>query len=267
MAVGGGIQTLGGLLGYLLSLPDRDQAMQIIQSAMDDAGNIDVPTLSQLVQTLGPSEAGAVTSDPRLGAAQDQSLAALQNVASSGGLTASDKAVLNRTTNKAARVGASANADIINSMRARGVGGSGAEFAMRQANAASAADRANQSGLDVAGMAQDRALNAMIQGGNLAGDMRRQGFDEKFRAAQARDMINEYNARARAAGVRDRFGMGMDKLGMKNQARGAQATALNNRASATQAMFGGASQGAGEVVMGGMYDPDAYMKSKLKGGK
>lgn len=272
MAVGGGISTLGGILGYLLSMGDREQAMRLMQQSMDESGQIDVPTLERLVaETMGPSEAGNVTADPRLGAKQDQSLAALQGVVDAGGMTAADDAVLNKNLNQVARRSASANENILSSMRSRNAGGAGAEFALRQANAASAADRSQQAGLDVAGTAQQRALDAMIAGGNMAGQMRGQQFDEKFRAAQARDHINQYNASARERAARynaglagDRFGMQIQRQNARNGARGDYANALQNRASSTAAMFGGAGQGAGQVAYGAMYDPDEYLKN---GGK
>jgi hypothetical protein len=60
-----------------------------------------------------------------------------------------------------------------------------------------ATDQMGQQGLDVAGMAQDRALNAMMQSGQLSGDIRGQQFGEQSQVANARDAINRFNAQNR----------------------------------------------------------------------
>jgi hypothetical protein len=74
------------------------------------------------------------------------------------------------------------------------MGGSGAELAAQLANQQNAAQRQNETSLDVAGMAQKRAFDALAQRGRMAGDIRGQDFGERFRTGSARDEINRYNA-------------------------------------------------------------------------
>src|SRR5690606_33373605 len=56
-----------------------------------------------------------------------------------------------------------------------------------------ATDRNAQQGLDVAGMAQQRALQAMMERGNMSGQMRGQDFSQQAQIAAAQDAINSFN--------------------------------------------------------------------------
>ncbi len=78
-------------------------------------------------------------------------------------------------------------------MARRGTRGSG--FALQNQIAAQQADsdRNAKSSLDVAGQAQDRALQSLIQAGQLGTQMRTQGFQEQSAKAQAQDAINKFN--------------------------------------------------------------------------
>jgi hypothetical protein len=82
-------------------------------------------------------------------------------------------------------------------MQARGVGGSGNELLAQLQSSQAATDRQAQQGLDVAGMAQSRALQSNQQQGALGGDIRRQDFGEQSAKAQATDNINQFNVGTR----------------------------------------------------------------------
>jgi len=47
--------------------------------------------------------------------------------------------------------------------------------------------------LDVSAQAQSRALQALMQGGQLGGQIRQQDFGEQSEKAQAQDAINRFN--------------------------------------------------------------------------
>ncbi len=275
MAVGGAATNVaGGVIGYLLSMSDRQAAEALIKQSLDEAGNISLPVLNKLVaQQVGPTEFQKIQTDPALKAAQYQALNKLQEVSDGGGFTAEDKATLNKVTNRNARMAGSRNANATEGMEARGVAGSGAEFAMKQANNASANEADNQQGLDIAGMAQKRALDAILARGNMAGDMRGQDFGEKAKAAQAQDAINEYNANAKSradqynAGLNqqnydNQMGLSSYKAGVRNQ----QANAYYNSANAKQSMVSGAASGAAKAVQTGATD-QAYEDWKKKQGQ
>lgn len=149
-------------------------------------------SLSDNVQ-MGDTAFNDVAVDPRLKEAQLAALGSLQELGK-GGLSLSDKATLNRIGNDSAQADKSRRDAIINNMNARGMGGSGMELlATLQSNQA-ATDRQSQMGMDVAGQAQDRALQALMQGGTLAGNIRGQDYSEQAAKAQAKDAIAKFNA-------------------------------------------------------------------------
>src|SRR5690606_10901263 len=73
------------------------------------------------------------------------------------------------------------------------MGGSGMELAARLQSAQSSADRQSQESDRLMQIAQQRALDAMSQAGNLATGMRSQSFGEQSDIARARDLINQFN--------------------------------------------------------------------------
>jgi hypothetical protein len=192
------IAAVAAVVGQLLAAGQEAEARAQVQAAMDRFGATALPDLQRAVaQELGPSAAGAVQADPQLKAAQMQALDALSNISDAGGLTLTDRANLNRIGSDLARRESAGRASISENMAARGIGGGGAEVAMQLANQQASADRASQRGMDVAGMAQQRALDAIMRQGQLAGNMSGQDWEQRYRAAQARDEIARYNAGAR----------------------------------------------------------------------
>jgi hypothetical protein len=73
------------------------------------------------------------------------------------------------------------------------MGGSGFEFASRLGSQQAGADRDANNSLKVAAQAQDRALQSIMQSGQLATQYRNQDFDEQAKRAAAADAINRFN--------------------------------------------------------------------------
>jgi hypothetical protein len=189
----------------------EDKARSILEAAQNEFGKIDIPTLEQITnKELGPSAFEKIKTDARLSQAQYGALDKLGEYAN-GGLTLNDQATLNAAMGKVSRQeGAGRNA-IKNSMAARGTLGSGAELAMSLQNQQGSAERANQMGMDAAGKAQQRALEALMQRGELAGKMRSQDFSEQAQKAQAADIISRYNGTRQSQGYRDLAGLQMNR--------------------------------------------------------
>lgn len=131
--------------------------------------------------------------DPRLKEQQIAALAGLEEIAQGGGMTLADEAALARIQSQAAAADRGRREAILQSSRQRGTSGSGMELLAQLQSAQGATDLASQQGLDVAGMAQKRALDALMQGGQLAGDIRGQEFGEQAQRAQALDAIQRFN--------------------------------------------------------------------------
>lgn len=134
-----------------------------------------------------------ITSDPRLKSAQMGALGALQDISANGGMTAADRANLAQIGNDEATQQRGAREAILANSAQRGIAGSGLATMSQLQNSQQSAMRQNQRDLGVAGQAQDRALQAMLQGGQLAGQMQGQDFSQQLQQNSARDAINRFN--------------------------------------------------------------------------
>lgn len=215
----------GGVVGEIQSAPHRDARRRLLEELVSGYQDIDLPEFQNLI-----SDAGQVRADPELVNAQKSVLAKLANL-ENGGLNLTDRAALNDSLGAAARQETAGRNAILQGMRARGTAGSGNELAMMLSNQQAAAERGASTGLSVAAQAQRRALEALMQRGQMAGQMRSQGFAEQDRTAQARDNMKRYN-------------QGLMQQNFQN----------------TMARQGGISQGLGQRVQGEMYDEDQARK-------
>jgi len=151
------------------------------------------PRLADVAE-VDRSDMNNVSVDPRLKDTQMASLSALEDIANSGGLTMADKAALNSIQSEVGQADRGRRDAIKQNMAMRGMGGSGMELLQMLDSSQDATTRANQSGMDIAGMAQQRALDALMSGGNMAGNIRNQDFGEQSRVAEANDVIARFNA-------------------------------------------------------------------------
>lgn len=162
--------------------------------------------LEQLVQqgVLQPEQAQAILveksrmediqTDPALEQAQMDALLGLQEISDGGGLTTADRSRLNQISMDENRQARGAREAIIQNAEARGAGGSGLEMLAKLTADQDAATRKSSRDLDVAGMAQERALQALMQQGQMAGNIRGQSFGEQSAKAGAADAISKFNA-------------------------------------------------------------------------
>lgn len=145
------------------------------------------------VPVVGDTSFKDISIDPRLKDSQYSALAALDEIVKGGGLNAQDRAALSRIQGEAAQADRGRREAILQNLGARGMSGSGMELLSQLQSSQAATDRESQAGLDIAGMAQQRALDAIMQQGNLAGGMRSQDFGEQAKLAEARDIIARFN--------------------------------------------------------------------------
>lgn len=162
--------------------------------------------LQQLVEqgVLSPEEAetikldesamNSISLDPRLQENQMAALEGLQEISDSGGMTAMDKANLNKIAMEEDAAAKGKRDAIIQGAQSRGMGGSGLELMAQLQNQQEATTRKATRDLDVAGMAQERALQALMQGGEMSGRMADQSFNQQAQVAGANDAISKFNA-------------------------------------------------------------------------
>ncbi len=223
---GYGMAAQAGLsaVGEIMAQQSKERQRQLLQKALDEFGKIDLPSLQKVIaEQEGPSAMEGISSDPESIAAQHAALDALKNVSDSGGLTLSDRANLNRVRSSAAGNASSGRQRIAEDMASRGNLDSGAMLSMQLAGNEGSANRQSQEDMDIAGTAEKRALDAIMQRGQLAGQVRTQDFGEKSRKAEAADLIARYNSEARSKA--QYHNAGLPQQGFENQLRKAQGQA------------------------------------------
>ncbi len=264
----------GGVLGGFMGGDDGEaqyrEQQRLIEESLRDIENIPLPELERIAyenpewlenlvaMKQQDSELRNISTDPRLKNQQMAAMSALDEIVQGGGMTAADEANLSMIQNQAATADRGRREAIMQNMDQRGMGGSGLELLNQLQSSQAATDRQAQGGLDVAAMAQQRALDSMMNQGQMAGQMRSQDFGEQSRIAQAQDVINQFNTQNQmranefnTAGRQDTANMGtdlrnratqyntqlpqqnyeneMNKAGMKASARGAQVDMIGGK--------------------------------------
>jgi len=205
---------MAGLVGDILNVlggGGNGEAQNINQQMLRDAQSIPLPILQQyypelykqVVQlnpeldtavNLGPSAMQGISTDPALKQAQMAALSKLMETGNAGGKDAQFIADQNRiqsdvNTNLQGQTGA-----IQQNMATRGMSGGMSEMVAKQMAAQQGANRQAQMEMDANAQAQQRALNALIQSGQLGGQMQAQDFGQKAQIASAADQIAKFNA-------------------------------------------------------------------------
>lgn len=207
---------MGGLDSFITG-GSRQESEAALNDARRRFEDIKMPTLDEMKVKLSqavnagqmtPEEADTflleasaqeqVSTDPRLRQAQMNALSQLEGVAA-GGLTVGDRGDLQRIQGEMAAAEKGQRDAILQNAQARGVAGSGMELASQMMAQQQGANRASQQGFDVAKQAQARALEAMLQSGNLGGSIRSQDFGEQSKLAEARDAIAKFNTQNKQA--------------------------------------------------------------------
>lgn len=179
---------LAAMMG--VSVPDIQEQMLNLQQEQV-AGQLN-PNMEGTVQQ-GNSAMQNISTDPRLKQAQMTALASLQQQGQ-GGLTDAEKSALIGINNNASGNAQAASQAVMQQMAARGMGGGGAQLAAQLAAAQGAANQSATAGQSMAGLAQQNALAAMANAGNLGSTMQSQSFNQQAAQAQAQDAINRFNA-------------------------------------------------------------------------
>jgi hypothetical protein len=234
--LGGPWGAAAGLAGGFL-LGEDDKSQSTMADLLKQAQDIPLPILKEFypelykqvvqlnpemekAQTLGPSAMEDVYVDPNLKQAQMNALLKLQGIGETG-MSATDKARLSQiqgdvNTNLQGQTGA-----IMQNMAARGMSGGMSEMVARQLAAQQGANRQAQMGMDVKAQAEQRALDAIMQSGQLGGQMGQQQFSQDSQKAQARDVINKFN-------TQNQQDVGMRNVGSRNTAQASNAQNIQN---------------------------------------
>lgn len=150
-----------------------------------------VPEAEQAV-TLGQTSLTGITTDPALKQAQMNALLKLQDVGATG-MSATDQARLAQIQTEQQAALRGEQGAIQQNLATRGMGGGMSEMVAKQIAAQGAANRMSQQGLDVKAQAEQRALQALMQSGQLGGQMQQQDFSQQAQVAAAKDAIAKFN--------------------------------------------------------------------------
>lgn len=219
---------------------------ELTQELLQDARDLEVPELEKLIynqqqytgdftpellqglkdvqfEGLGDSRLEGVNFDPRLMSEQDKVMQTLMEIGEKGGLRPEDIAALDKVQDSVAVQDKGRRDAIMQNMATRGMSGSGNELlAMLQSNQASS-DRANDAGLQIAGDASQRALQSLIEGGNVARNLANDKVGLDMTKANAADRIAQFNAttknRAEEMNTNVFNNMRMQNNQMQNDAR------------------------------------------------
>ncbi len=203
----------GGLIGGGERSSANQQQMELIRQSINDLQAIGIPPIEaqqlaleqyrsagqlspELEEAFQQQSSGLndISTDPRLKEAQLNALTELQGIGASGGMRLSDQAAAQQAMGNIQAQERGSREAIEQSLREKGRFGGGDELAMKLANQQNSATNANQVGLGLAAQAQQNALNALMQGGKLGGEMQSQEFNQQAKIKEAQDAINRFNA-------------------------------------------------------------------------
>lgn len=219
-----GAPLVSGAIGSMASADDRAAAVEANSKAIQQWLDVNVPDIEQqkiimqrYIQTgeldpkseemmkLGPSAMEKVKEqlDPRLKNAQLDALSQLEDLGHSGGMTLADKANLQKSLIDINAADKGRRESIVDNFQRRGMGGSGAALIAQLQGAQDASTRQSNQELETLGSARQRALEAILKGGQLAGDIRGQEYGMAKDVAGSQDAIAKFNIQ-NAQGVQQR---------------------------------------------------------------
>jgi hypothetical protein len=191
-AVGAGVGLLAGVVAYLYQSHKEDEADELLKAAQDEAGQMSEASIQRaLNDRLGPTALAQIQQDPKFQAIQNDTLAELGRVADSGGMTIEARGQYDDALGQSAQQQTQLRQAALQQMRQRGLNNAGAAVALEAAGAQSSANANAQAGRQMIGDAQRRALLALTQRGNMAGQMQTADWGRQKDVASAQDQINQ----------------------------------------------------------------------------
>lgn len=174
------------------------EQLRIFERQVNAMEGLQLPDLQQLKpEQLGPSASGGIEADPHTKQTEEDVLAEMGNLYGSGGLDFRDKASLAELLDSANQQAQSQQAGIRQQLQGTGQLGSGADIAMRMGAAQGAAQRGGDAAMKQASIAAGRRMDLLHSRGSMASSMRGEDFNERMRAAAARDAREQWNAASR----------------------------------------------------------------------
>lgn len=256
---------IADLIGRALGAGDRAEADRLMEQALAQFGPdiLKAPSIAELTPQLGRPAMADVQADPQAVAAQREALAEMKRASSPDNLEF--RAATNEAEDFANQQAGAQQAAIQQQMQARGLGGSGVDFALRQQAGSDAANRSAAHGFSAAVEGRRQALDALKNYGSMAGTIRGQSFGEGAQKARAIDRVAELNEAGKVAGQKAAFDAQMGLSTTRANVLGNAANVKSGQAAQTQQQWGnyGAGVGQGAGVSAQAWDEE---KRKQAGG-
>jgi|GEM_PF-2500349 len=201
---------IGGILGGSSASKARKQAAAAAAAAYAELSKVGMPpdlskeVILQQFQEMGmltpeleqeinlqQSQVAQIEEDPSLRTAQMEALNTLGGV-SRGGLRAEDRTAYNELRAKTQQDAEAKRQQLMQSMQARGMGGSGAELMAQLQSQQASADTAAAGADTLASESSRAAREAILSRANLAGSLRTQDFDTNEARSRAIDDRNQF---------------------------------------------------------------------------
>lgn len=188
---GGASSTRGEITDIFSKMSNLDPENQMLQLEQMIQQGIITPEEAKVYQQQS-SSMNDITLDPRLQQAQMDALFSLQDIGQ-GGMTDMDRAQLAQIASEEDAAARGKREAIAQNMQQRGAGGSGMEALLKMQADQDAISRRSARDTSVAGMAQQRALQALQAAGQTGGNIQQQNFNQQAQVAGANDAINQFN--------------------------------------------------------------------------
>lgn len=209
--IAAGAQVAGTLVGSFASQADRNRAQSAMEAAIAQIQSVGAPPdLSAAIIKEKFKQVGLL--DPQLEEKIDAGVSEMANLQertetrdaqmkalsqfgslSKTGLSMEDRAAFNELRRKTQQDAEAKRQQVLQQMQARGLGGSGAELIAQLQAGQSGAEMQAQAGDNLSAQASQRALQALSQYGNLAGNVRTQDYDVDSAKAQAADELKRFD--------------------------------------------------------------------------
>lgn len=187
-------EVAGSVIGQMLAQGKHDEVRRIREEAMQRFGNTSLSSLEAIAkEQLGPSALGGVQMDAKYKSAQDAALEKLMGIANSEGMDAQSRAKLDAARMEALGVERGITGAGETDLAQRGMLDSGAMVALKGRAAQGGIDRMHRGGVQAASDASQRALEALMAGGSMAGRLGESDLAQKNLVAGANDRIAQFN--------------------------------------------------------------------------
>ena len=229
-------------LGGVLYDPKPSQDAQL--AALQQAGNLysGVPdaatkpvtytgmsgaTPQMQASLVGQNAMSNIQNDPKYAQNTQSQIAALNQLRDQGGFNSVDKANLMAIQNQANQQEQSQRNSILQGAAMRGMSSNASNLALQQMANQNAQNQSAQQGLEIAGMGQNRALQAGGMSADLSQGAQAQQFNQQAQQAAAANAIAQNNAASLNQAAQYNTGLNM-QTGLANAAAANQQSTMNN---------------------------------------